>query len=117
MQRGIVTIQRVNAHLQRPVVIVHRAVALLQRGIVNMQRGVVTAPRLVAGLHRGRVFLRCPEQRGRREKTCSPRLIPLDIQAKITEQRAKNEIHQATVSKKRSRVTRNKADGLFLFGG
>ena len=95
MQRGIVTLQRV-------VVIVHRAVALLQRGIVNMQRGVVSAPRLVAGLHRGKVFLRCPKQRGRREKICSPRLIPLEIQLKTTEQRAKNEILQATVSKKRS---------------
>ena len=43
-----------------------------------MQRGVVTAPRLVAGLHRGKVFLRCPEQR---------------------ERRAENEIHQAKVSR------------------
>ena len=99
MQRGIVTIQRVNAHLQRPVVIVHRAVALLQRGIVNMQRGVVSAPRLVAGLHQGKVFLRCPEQRERREKTYSHCLIPLDIQHKTTEQRAENEIHQAKVSR------------------
>ena len=99
MQRGIVTIQRV-------VVIVHRAVALLQRGIVNMQRGivnmqrgVVTAHRLVAGLHQGKVFLRCPEQRERREKTYSHCLIPLDIQHKTTEQRAENEIHQAKVSR------------------
>ena len=95
MQRGVVRIQRVIAFLQRPVVNLHRAVALLQRGIVS-------APRLVAGLHQGKVFLRCPEQRGRREKICSPRLIPLDIQLKTTEQRAKNEILQATVSKKRS---------------
>ena len=102
--------------MQWLVASLQRAVVNLHRGVVNMQRGVVTAPRLVAGLHQGKVFLRCPEQRGRREKTCSPRLISLDIQAKTTEQRAKNKIHQATVSKKRSRVTRNKADGLFLFG-
>ena len=69
-----------------------------------MQRGVVTAHRLVAGVHQGKVFLRCPEQRGRREKTCSHCLISLDIQAKATEHRAENEIHQAKVSKKRSRL-------------
>ena len=64
-----------------------------------MQRGVVSAPRLVAGLHQGKVFLRCPEQRERREKTYSHCLIPLDIQHKTTEQRAENEIHQAKVSR------------------
>ena len=99
MQRGIVTIQRVIARLQRVDVNLHRGVALLQRGIVNMQRGVVTAHRLVAGLHQGKVFLRCPEQRERREKTYSHCLIPLDIQHKTTEQRAENEIHQAKVSR------------------
>ena len=88
MQRGIVTIQRVIVNL-------HRAVALLQRGIVNLQRGVVTAPRLVAGVHQGKAFLRCPEQRGRRGKTCSQWVISLDMQHKITQQRSKEEIHQA----------------------
>ena len=95
MQRGIVTIQRVIARLQRVDVNLHRGVALLQRGIVNMQRGVVTAHRLVAGLHQGKAFLRCPEQKGRREKTCSQCVISLDMQHKITQQRSKEEIHQA----------------------
>ena len=72
---------------------------MLQRGIVNLQRGVVTAPRLVAGLHRGKVFLGCPEQRERRGKICSQCVIPLDIQHKATTQRPNNEIHQAKVSR------------------
>ena len=112
MQRGIVTIQRVIANLQRVVVIVHRGVALLQRGIVNIQhsvvcgqRGVVAAHRPVAGVHQGRACLLCPEQRGRREKYSSQCVIFLDIQHKATAQRAKNEIHQTNVSKKRSRDT------------
>ena len=96
--------QRVIARLQRAVVIVHQGVALLQRGIVNMQRGVVTAHRLVAGVHQGKAFLLCPEQRGRREKTCSQCLIALDIQHKASAQRANNEIHQANVSSPRRRL-------------
>ena len=68
-----------------------------------MQRGVVTAHRLVAGVHQGKAFLLCPEQRGRREKTCSQCVISLDMQHKATLQRANNEIHQAKISKKRSR--------------
>ena len=98
MQRGIVTIQRVNANLQRVVVNLQRGVALLQRGIVNMQRGVVSAPRLVARVHQGKAFLLCPEQRGRREKYSSQWVISLDIQHKTTEQRAKNETHQVKSS-------------------
>ena len=63
-----------------------------------MQRPVVTAHRLVARVHQGKAFLRYPEQRGRREKTCSHCVISLDIQAKARGHRAENEIHQAKVS-------------------
>ena len=67
-----------------------------------MQRGVVTAPRLVAGVHQGKAFLRCPEQRELREKTCSQRVIPLDIQHKTTAQHPKKELHQAVGERKKT---------------
>ena len=104
MQRVIASIQRVVAFLQRPVVNLHRGVALLQRGIVNMQRGVVCAHRLVVGVHHGKAFLLCPEQRELREKTCSQCVIPLDIQHKTTAQHPRKEIHQA-LGEKRKTIT------------
>ena len=81
-----------------------------------MQRPVVTAPRLVAGVHHGKAFLLCPEQRDMREKTCSQCVISLDIQHKTTKQRANNEILQANVSKKRSEAELTVTDELFPFG-
>ena len=89
---------------------------MLQRGIVNMQRPVVTAHRLVARVHQGKAFLRYPEQRGRREKTCSHCVISLDIQAKARGHRAENEIHQAKVSSMNGRTSLSQGGASLTLG-
>ena len=81
-----------------------------------MQRGVVSAHRLVARVHQGKAFLRCPEQRGRREKTCSHCVISLDIQAKARGHRAENEIHQAKVSSMNGRTSLSQGGASLTLG-